>query len=60
LFISENGKWEMIEFLAVYLDFNTDMTFDKWFDMIINIIKTIQMEYEKTHISKRTRDSLST
>ena len=30
----------------MYLDF-TDMTFDKWFDMIINIITTIQMEYER-------------
>ena len=40
----------------MYLDFY-DMTFDKWFDMIINIIKTIQMEYER-RISQRGQGTL--
>ncbi len=33
------------------------MTFDKWFDMIINIITTIQMEYER-RISQRGQGTL--
>lgn len=53
------GKWEMgndIISCCVSLDFK-DMTFDKWFDMIINIIKTIQMEYER-RISQRGQGTL--
>lgn len=57
--IEENGKLEMgndIISCCVSLDFK-DMTFDKWFDMIINIITTIQMEYER-RISQRGQGTL--